>query len=310
MRITLEDAVRNARTIGYARRYPQPGDPRIRNGFVFPQMTPQFSFPAGATIFTLGSCFARTVEENLAGFVVPTKTIAVPAGERPGRSNGILNEYNPGTMCQRVEYAASGASFGDQCIAPEGDGFLDLLLPEYVTPGTPQRLMQRRAEVDDVYRSLRSSEAIIVTLDLVEAWFDRETELYLNRLPPPGVLLTDRGRFELRILDVDETQALLDRMVRTLVAMGVHKIILSVSPVSLEQTFSGRDCVVANSFSKSVLIACSNAISHCYREVQYFPGYEIAIAAGANSYEADHVHVRDDLVESITKYLVDTYADM
>jgi hypothetical protein len=92
--------------------------------------------------------------------------------------------------------------------------------------------------------------------------------------------------------------------------LGVHKIILSVSPVSLEQTFSGRDCVVANSFSKSVLIACSNAISQCYPEVEYFPGYEIAIAAGADSYEQDQVHVRDDLVESITKYLVDTYADM
>jgi hypothetical protein len=120
-------------------------------------------------------------------------------------------------------------------------------------------------------------------------------------------LLTDRDRFELRVLDVNETQALLDRMVCTLVTMGVRKIILSVSPVSLEQTFSGRDCVVANSYSKSVLIACSMAISQHYREVEYFPGYEIATAARADSYEPDQVHVRDDVVELITKYLVDTY---
>src|SRR3984893_1984558 len=206
MRLTLEEAVRNARNSGYARRFPTQDDPRVRNGAVFSEILPRFSLTKGTSIFTLGSCFSRSVEERMQGFLLPTRSLAVRGSERPGRPNGILNEYNPGTMCQRLEYAARGASFGDLCIAPEGDGFLDLLLPEYVTPSTKERLLERRAEVDRVYSALSACEAIIITFDLVEAWYDKAAGLYLNRIPPAPVLLADRDRFELHILDVDKTQ--------------------------------------------------------------------------------------------------------
>src|SRR5215213_4280175 len=275
MRLTLEQAVTNARNAGYARRFPTQDDPRVREGAVFSQVFPRFSLTKGTAIFTLGSCFARSVEEKLMGFSLPTRNIAVPSSERPGRPNGILNEYNPGTMCQRIEYAASGKSFDDLCIAPEGDGYIDLLLPEYVTPATKQRLMERRAEVDKIYTALFTSEAIIVTLDLVEAWNDKTTGLFLNRVPPPAYLFAHRDRFEIHILEVDETQHLLDRMVTALRTMGVTKILLTVSPVPLETTYSGKDCAMANIHSKSTLVVSAHHLSQLYPEVDYFPGYEI-----------------------------------
>lgn len=307
MRLTLEDVIKNARNAGYARRFPGPGDPRVRDGMIYSEISPSFSFVDGASIFTLGSCFARNVEEKLTGFSLPTMRIAVPSDERPGRPNGILNEYNPGTICQRLEYAANGQSFGDLCIAPEGEGFVDLLLPEYVTPTTKERLMQRRTEVDDVYTFLSTSDGIIITLDLVEAWYDNATDLYVNRLPPADILLADRKRFELRILDVHETLALLERMVIALTTMKVNKIILSVSPIPLEATYSGTDCVIANNYSKSVLVVSSRSLSQRHQEVDYFPGYEIVSSAGRENLDADQIHVRNDVVELVSGYLVMKY---
>jgi len=308
MRLTLEEAIKNARNAGYARRFPTKDDPRVRAGAVFSEVFPRFSLAKGTAIFTLGSCFVRNVEEKLQGFSLPTKSIAVPPSERPGRPNGILNEYNPGTMCQRIEYAAKRASFGDLCIAPEGEGYLDLLLPEYVTPATKERLLERRTEVDNIYTALFASAAVIVTLDLVEAWYDKTAGLYLNRIPPAAFLLANRERFEMHILDVDETQLLLERMVQALMSMGVTKILLTVSPVPLEATYSGKDCAMANVHSKSVLVVSANTLSRLYPQVDYFPGYEIVMSAGPEYYDADSIHVRDDVVELVTNYLIDRYA--
>lgn len=307
MPLTLEQAIGNARRAGSARRFPANDDPRVRQGALFPEVFPRFTLTKGTSVFTMGSCFARSIEEKLPDFSLPTRAIAVPKSERPGRPNGILNEYNPGTICQRIEYAARGASFGDLCIAPEGDGHVDLLLPEYVTPSTTGRLLERRAEVDQVYTALFASEAVFITLDLVEMWYDRVAGLYLNRVPPAAFLFGDRERFELHILDVQETRNLLERTVRGLRAMGVAKILLMVSPIPLETTYSGRDCAAANQYSKSVLVVSANNLSHLHQEVDYFPGFEIVTSIGPEAYQPDLVHLRDEVVEMVTNYLVDRY---
>ena len=308
MRLTLEQAIHNARSAGNSRLFPAKDDPRIRHGAVFSEFAPRFKLSSGSSLFTLGSCFARTVEEKLPGFSLPTTKIASAPGERPGRPNGILNEYNPGTMCQRIEYAARRAGFGDRCIARERDGYIDLLLPEYVTPATKERLLARRAEVDAVYEGLALCDAVIVTLDLVEAWYDTATGLFVNRMPPTALLLADRTRFELHILDVAEVQCLMERMIKAFFASGIMKIILTVSPAPLENTYSGQDCAIANSYSKSVLVVSAQNLSRCYPQVDYFPGYEIVTSAGPEAYQTDAVHVQDILVEQVTDYLVAQYA--
>jgi hypothetical protein len=308
MRLTLEQAVKNARSAGYARRFPEKDDPRLRDGAVFSEVFPRFSLAKGTSIFTLGSCFARSLEEKMPEFSLPTRGLAVPSAERPGRPNGILNEYNPGTICQRVEYAVKRASFGDLCIAPEGGGYIDLLLPEYVTPAGKTRLLERRAEIENLYTALSRSDCVFIALDQVEAWYDGAAGLYLNRIPPAEFLLADRARFEMHILGVHETQILLERMIDALRSVGVSKILLTVSPVPLAATYSGRDCAMANVHSKSVLIVAAQAVSQLYPEVDYFPGYEIVLSAGPSYYDSDFVHVRDDVVEMVTNYLIQRYA--
>src|SRR5688572_9518638 len=102
------------KTIGDARYYPNQQDSRVRAGSIFPKLAPKFQITRGSKIFTIGSCFARNIEEKLKGFILPTRSFSVPKSEWPYRSNGILNEFNPGTMVQRVELAERGESFQDR----------------------------------------------------------------------------------------------------------------------------------------------------------------------------------------------------
>jgi hypothetical protein len=210
-------------------------------------------------------------------------------------------------MCQRVEYAVKRATFESAGIAPENDGLIDLLLADYVNPATQERLMERRREVDEVYRALFQCDMVIVTLDAIEAWFDNLAGLYLNRIPPGAFLLANRDRFELHVMDFDETQSLLDRLIQGLIAIGLQRIILMVSPVCLESTYSGRDCAVANMYSKAVLVASAVGLSRLYSQVDYFPSYEIALSAGIESFQPDLLHLREDVSKIIAELLVRTY---
>jgi hypothetical protein len=83
MRLTLEEAVTNARSAGYARRFPVQDDPRVRNGAIFSEILPRFSLTKGTSIFTLGSCFSRSLEERLEDFSLPTRSLMIPSSERP-----------------------------------------------------------------------------------------------------------------------------------------------------------------------------------------------------------------------------------
>src|ERR1700712_3706246 len=63
--------------------------------FADPIVTPGFTLRPTDVVFTIGSCFARNIEEYLRrlGMKVPTLDFVVPAGEREGRPSAILNKY-------------------------------------------------------------------------------------------------------------------------------------------------------------------------------------------------------------------------
>jgi hypothetical protein len=291
-----------------ARNYPGASDPRSRNGTIFPEHKPRFKikFTPGQTVFTIGSCFARSIEEALfeRSVFFPTRTFSVSKEEWSSRPNGLLNEYNAGTISQRILFALDGKEFPESTIVPSGEGYADLLL----LPGgdvTHERALGRRKEIDDVYRHLSKSDLVIITLGLVEAWYDEETGLFLNRTPPHAVGEQYGNRFTLRQLDVRECVRLLEPALDALSSRAI-KTILTVSPVPLHTTFADSDCVVANEYSKAVLRVCAQSLAN-RPEVDYFPSYEIVRSGGLSGYLEDQIHVRNELVREITSYMVAVY---
>jgi hypothetical protein len=307
--VTLHEAVRDAQANRSRRIYPTNKDKkRSVGGLLFPQFEPKFPIQfSNNTVFTIGSCFARNIERILLprGVNLPTTDFIVPDEELAFRENGVLNEYNPGTMHQRIMYALGGKDYPTETIVPKGELFIDLLL-HGSNPVTYDRALDRRREIAAVYGRLRSSDLVIVTLGLIECWYDNETQFYLNVLPPLTAAAKNRRRFELRRLDVSECIRLLEEAFGALIAAG-PKILLTVSPVPLMGTFTPRDSVVANEYSKSVLrVAAEHLAAH--PAIDYFPSFEIVRSGGLKSYVWDHIHVRPEIVERVTGYMLDSYA--
>jgi len=307
--VGLHHVLRTARAFGAARRFPSGDDPRVSDGLLFPVFRPKFPFTfEGSTVFTIGSCFARNIEAVLApkGVNLPTMDFQVPPEEYPYRNNGVLNEYNPGTMNQRILHALSGKDFPEGTIVPTSDDKVaDVLLPGGCQPVTYERAVQRRREIAEIYRRLASADLVIITLGFVEAWYDTDTQMYLNAIPPLRFAEKNKARYHFRRLDVFECVRLMEEAIEALTSAG-PTVLLTVSPVPLQVSFVGKDCILANEFSKSVLRVTAERLAG-RPKVEYFPSYEIVRSGGLGAFVEDHVHVKPEVVQRVTDYMLSAY---
>ncbi|RII40063.1 hypothetical protein DL237_05115 [Pseudooceanicola sediminis] len=291
------------------RKYPDRGDPRWRQGMIFPKVTPGFTLSAGESVFTIGSCFARNVEKALLdrGLAVPTAHFTAPNEEAPGQPNRVLNQYNPGTMLQCVR--SIDAPVDRKGLYPVADGqVLDCLLATGSRPVSAIRGLERRQQIRDLYASgLGNSGIVVVTLGLVEAWYDRDAEVYLNEAPSRKLLTAHPDRFLFRQLNMSQCQDLVFDMLDHLVAGGRRKVVLTVSPVPLQVTFAGGDATIRNAYSKSVLRVVAELAATEFPQVDYFPSYEIITTLGLTGYGEDNVHVRPAIVDEVIGYMTSCY---
>lgn len=302
----LRTAEGHRRTRGTADK----ADPRFRDGIVYPHFEPKFTLDltGGQTVFTIGSCFARNIEEALEplGVDLPTRRFRVPTTEFADRPNGLLNEFNPGALAQRILDALDGTPCAEMTIVASGDKYADLLLMGGADVAW-RRALERRADIAAVYADLARADIAVVTLGLIECWYDRDAARYLNRAPPFGYAKSAPERFEFRRLDVATSLALLEPAFHALQRSGTN-VVLSVSPVPIAMTFTKDDPLVADSYSKSVLRAAADDLARNFANVDYFPSFEIVKSGGTASYIDDNIHVRGDLVRQITRWMVERYS--
>ena len=291
------------------RNYPDRADARYDDHLILPSVDPSFYISQASSVFTIGSCFARNVEDSLQSFgiSVPTAKFVGKKDEAPGRSNRILNQYNPGTMLQCVRAAGRPVNEAGLYAAPDGQ-MIDCLLATGSRPVSPERARERRAQINTLYsEGLKGADTVVITLGLIEAWYDRQHTLYLNEVPPRKELTEHGSRFEFRRMGVEECRTLISEMIENLTADRIRNIVLTVSPVPLQVTFAGGDAVTSNSYSKSVLRVVCELITEQFANVDYFPSYEIVSTAGLRAYGVDNVHVRQVVVDRIIAYMMSKY---
>lgn len=305
---SLPDALAQRRANSLGARYPDSGAKRFSEGLMLPQINPSFTIDDGK-IFTIGSCFARNIEAMLTGRDVPTANFSLPDGEiAQNIGNRILNEYNPGTMSQRISNAAKGLSFGDKGLLEVKGLYGDLLLSGGVDLPL-ERVLERRDELDALYRELVTSDVLIVTLGLVEAWYDVESELYINRMPQPAARNPDLAeRFELHVFNTDAAYSLMATALQDALGAGLKNILLTVSPVPLQTTFTQQDVIMANSYSKATLRTVAARLEADFSEIDYFPSYEMVTTFAGNPFIEDNVHVRPEIVQRVTNHMMRNYA--
>jgi Flp pilus assembly protein TadD len=263
----------------------------------------------------MGSCFAREIEKFLVknGMSAPMTSLSLPKEEMiSGTPNEILNKYTPFSMLNELKWALTGETPPDEHLyLSAGDGlYIDPHLHPELKPTALERLKERRAMVSELTRSIRSTRVIILTMGLVEAWYDTASGLYLNGAPPKSVTAAEPDRFELHVLSYEDIITALNGMYALIAShcRADAELLITVSPVPFKASFTGRDALAANTYSKSVLRAAVEGFVRRHDNVDYFPSYEIVtLSDRAAAYWLDNIHVRPDMVGRIMNQVFQSY---
>ena len=300
-----------------------PMDPESQAGRLVPlakpRFDPTFKIRRDELVFTVGSCFARNIEKQLAieGFDFAAKHFLIPEAESDFLSpevSGLLNKYVVHSVLNELRWALDPSTpFPDAAlVAQKGDKWLDPHIHQAIAPSSLDRVMNRRRYVTDYFRQAGQAGVFIMTLGLAEAWYDCKTGLYLNGMPPLSAKTTEPGRFEFHILEYDQILECMDQIHALLTRFGRPdlRFLITVSPVVLGSTFSGEDVLIANTYSKSVQRAAVSAFAARHDNVNYFPSYEsVTLSDRKRAWDSDQAHASDEIVRYNVLAMMGAYVE-
>jgi hypothetical protein len=169
------------------------------------------------------------------------------------------------------------------------------------------------AHLKAVRKTFEEADTFFYTLGLTEAWVSSKDGAVYPACPGTISGEFDEKKYEFKnftvqeiIDDFTEFATLLRRSNPTI------KFILTVSPVPLVATASGKHVLHANTYSKSVLRVAAEELSKKLNNVFYFPAYEIISSPVAwrnalgGHYESDLRNIKSTGIEEVMKTLFST----
>ena len=286
-------------------------------------LPPEPLLGAGDTVFTMGSCFAREIRYALSdiGVSVGPDYAAVAVDPAEFRIDDLprdphLNYYNSFTIRQEFEritgrWTQAATDLWQVQRDPFGAGMQFQDPYKRLTFGRSQdALREAVARVNAVIDAgARNASVFFFTLGMAEVFRKHDDGRVACQKP---AYLGGGGSSEtsMHLSGVAENLANLEA-IRTMVRelRPDARIVVTVSPVPLERTFSGRDIVVANAEGKSILRAAVGEFARAHDDVTYFPAYEIVTALGADAFDsADLRHVDPGVVQIIMRAFVKAHA--
>jgi hypothetical protein len=241
-------------------------------------------------IATAGSCFAQHIGRRLRreGYVVLDKEPApklLPRDRHLEHGYGMFsarygNIYTVRQMRELVE-EAFGLRPLSQSAWAKGSGFVDALRPTVDPQGhaTPKAVVaHRRYHLECLRKLFLEAEVFIFTLGLTETWEELPSGRVLPVCPGTVAGTFDPGVHRFRNLTFEETWQDLVSLRDTLhnQRSGQRlRMLLTVSPVPLTATASGKHVMLATVYSKSILRAVAGQMADAFEDVDYFPSYEI-----------------------------------
>jgi len=282
-----------------------------------PQLKPKFIVDPNARVFAIGSCFARNIEEYLArvGMDVISTQIEFPAAEMShgARHNDLLVKYTPPSILQELRFALDETcTFEDQLkfLAPLRSGLsVDLTLPSWYSAVKPGRAIERRRQITALFSKIRSADLVIMTLGLIETWYDRQADGFICEVPSRDLLIEYPRRFAFFRLDYEQARAYTSECIELIRKVNpAVKIVLTTSPVPLGRTFSGDDIIVANGYSKAVLRSVAGSLTLTDPSLDYYPSFEMVMLSDPrDSWASDQRHVTDSRVGDVVRSFISSY---
>lgn len=275
---------------------------------------PRFGIAGGCSVFTIGSCFARNIEAKLEarGFDVPATRFSPPPGVREGKRgppNAVLNKFTVHSIGNELDRVLEGVVPKNRGFIADEDGLWFDPQASYAGALDWQTANRLRDAIEATSATVKDADVVFLTLGLTESWLDTETGVYLNGDLPRRQMLLHPGRFRYVNFGYAELVVELRRIIGMIRKHGKPdvKIIVTVSPVPLGVTFSGRDIIVANNYSKSVLLAVAQDVL-AMDGVDYYPSYEMVMFSPRSfAWAADYRHPSVAVVEAVTDRFIDLY---
>jgi hypothetical protein len=165
-----------------------------------------------------------------------------------------------------------------------------------------------RRQVDKaIAAGIHEADVYVITLGLIETWRIKATGRFCCR--PAGTAgAGGLQEAEFHLSSFEENLANMQHVFRTLFQHYPRRqVVLTVSPVALEATFTGGDVVVANTESKALLRAVAGRLCREFPNVHYFPSYEYALYGDV--FEEDGRHVKRKEVANILDFFFSAFGE-
>jgi hypothetical protein len=277
-----------------------------------------FQLVPGEAIFTIGSCFARNIENILDsyGFDLPTRAVFNLDDEFRLLGRNVLNNFGTPSILNELSWALDPATpFSEEENFFElfPGKWVDVHLNHTVTPAPLEVVRKRRDAITAIYREAIHCRVMIVTLGLVEVWFDRKSGRYVNSVPRRMMIRREPDRFQLHVLDYEAAARFLFgalEIVQRFCRSDV-RVLLTVSPVPLSATYRDTDVMIANTYSKAVLRAAAEEAVARYDFVEYYPSYEsIVLSERSAAWTDDQIHPTQAAIDLNCSRMIAAYSAM
>lgn len=281
---------------------------------------PKFQFGQDTSFFPIGSCFVTHIAESLTarGYEVLTNRLRIGTEHFPDPQYNYENDialikFTPHSMLNEIQVNVDGRELPEH-------GLIDLQNGKYWNPQLHKILpapldvsLDIQERVRATVSSITEADVVFITLGLTETWFDTRLGIALNENP---LVLRElrresgKGRFEFRNVGYEETMDCLNELLNLVRDKSTKevKFVLTVSPIPLVRTFTDRDIITANTFSKSVLRAAAQTLADKHDWVDYFPSFEIVLNSPRElAWRHNQRHVQSGMVDYIMQTFIGKY---
>lgn len=269
-------------------------------------------------IATAGSCFAQHIGRSLKAKGYRVLDLEPAPLHLPSSAHGKFgysiysarfgNIYTMRQLLQLAKEAFGQWEPGEIAWQGADGAWYDALRPGVEPSGLgsmEEVFAHRRVHLAQVREMFQSLDLFIFTLGLTEAWEHRATGTVFPTAPgtiagqyDPEVYAFHNFRFEEIWNDFVEFRT----MMTTLPGRASSpRFFLTVSPVPLTATASGKHVMQATVYSKSVLRTVAGQASMEFDDVDYFPSYEIITNpwSGGMFYESNLRSVKEEGVNHV-----------
>lgn len=284
----------------------------------------KFAISSTDKIATAGSCFAQHISRYLKknGYGVLDAEPAPPGLPEALHSTFGFSMYsarygNIYTVRQLLQLIQEVANIREPraYIWNKYTRFYDGLRPAIEPNGlrSQEEVVEHRlhhlSRVNHVFKQL---DVFIFTLGLTESWLHIDSGTIFPLAP--GALVgnydpTSHGFYNASFTEIVDDFLQFESILKSLRNSKPYKIILTVSPVPLTATASGKHILVSNTYSKSVLRKVAGYLSDHYSHIDYFPSYELVTnpRLHSSSYSHNLRTVREEKVDSVMKHFFEQH---